>query len=86
MPMYVYIKSNNYNDYLYNLQKTFVYGSASPHEDILRSKYRTWPYLAKGKGEIQRMFLWAYLLIIASGFKAGELIWPSVVLSRALLG
>ena len=56
-----------------------------PHH-ILRSKYRTWPYLAKGKGEIQRMFLWAYLLIIASGFKAGELIWPSVVLSRALLG
>ena len=44
---------------------------------------RIWP---RARGKYKECFLWAYLLIIASGFKAGELIWPSVVLSRALLG
>ena len=43
-------------------------------------------HLAKGKGEIERMFSWRTYRVLANGFKAGELIWPSVALSRALLG
>ena len=58
-----------------------------PLDHMWRPKYTTWPYLAKGKGEIERIFFCGHTSwVFANGFKAGELIRPSVALSRVVFG